>query len=100
MEEIKDLKNSDSEDRATAAQCPQSIFSCNSLKVFVQRVTAHENLKHYYFCEDCNYITLTQQALEAHLHVAHQPQCMRMTHTNDSERADHVQFQCNGFFQW
>ncbi|XP_042273662.1 zinc finger protein 644 [Thunnus maccoyii] len=103
MEEIKVLKNTELEDGATAVQCPQCVFGCNCPKIFVQHAKTHDNLKHYYFCEECNYITLTQQALEAHLHVAHlnthQTQYRKMTHTNDAEEADHVHVQCKmGFF--
>uniref|UniRef100_A0A3B4ZTV6 C2H2-type domain-containing protein n=1 Tax=Stegastes partitus TaxID=144197 RepID=A0A3B4ZTV6_9TELE len=98
MEEIKGLKNTEFEDRATAVQCPQCAFGCNCPKIFVQHAKTRDNLTHYYFCEECNYITLTQQALEAHLHVAHlnkhQPQRRRVTHTNDAEGEDHVQVQC------
>ncbi|XP_071343335.1 zinc finger protein 644 isoform X2 [Trachinotus anak] len=102
-EEIKGLKNTDVEDRGTAVQCPQCVFGCNCPKIFVQHAKTHDNLKHYYFCEECNYITLTQQALELHLHVAHldthQLQYRKRTHTNDAEEADHVHFQCKmGFF--
>ncbi|XP_033478630.1 zinc finger protein 644 [Epinephelus lanceolatus] len=94
MEEIKGLKNTELEDRGTAVQCP---------KISVQHAKTHDNLKHYYFCEECNYITLTQQALEAHLHVAHlnthQPQYRKMSLTNDAEEVDRVQFQRKmGFF--
>lgn len=103
MEEIKGLKNTESEDGPTTVQCPQCVIGCNCPKIFVQHAKTHDNLKHYYFCEECNYITLTQQALEAHLHVAHlntqQPQYRKMTHTNDAEEADSVQFRCKmGFF--
>ncbi|XP_022614897.1 zinc finger protein 644-like [Seriola dumerili] len=103
MEEIKGLKNTDNEDGGAAVQCPQCVFGCKCPKIFVQHAKTHDNLKHYYFCEECNYISLTRQALELHLHVAHldthQPQYGKMTHTNDAEEADHVQFQCKmGFF--
>ncbi|XP_039666705.1 zinc finger protein 644 isoform X1 [Perca fluviatilis] len=101
-EEIKGLKNTELEDRGTTVQCPQCVFGCNCPKISVQHAKTHDNLKHYYFCEECNYITLTQQALEAHLHVAHinthQPQYRKVTHTNDAEEEDHVQFQRNMFF--
>lgn len=103
MEEIKGLRNTESEDRATTVPCPQRLSGCNCPKIFVQHAKTHDNLKHYYFCEECNYITLTQQALEAHLHVTHlnthQPQYRKRTHTNDAEAADRVQFRCKmGFF--
>ncbi|XP_070688244.1 zinc finger protein 644 [Pempheris klunzingeri] len=91
--EIKGLKDTESEDSGTTAQCPKCAIGCNCPKIFVQCAKTHDNLKHYYFCEECNYITLTQQALEEHLHVAHQPQYRKMTHANDAEEADHVQFQ-------
>ncbi|XP_059197131.1 zinc finger protein 644 [Centropristis striata] len=98
MEEIKGLKNTESEDDGSTVQLPQRVFGCNCPEISVQRAKTRNNLKHYYFCEECNYITLTQQALEAHLHVAHldthQPQYRKMTHTNDAEKVDHVQFQC------
>lgn len=87
MEEIKGLKNTELEDR----QCPQCVFDCNCPKIFVQHAKTHDNLKHYYFCEECNYITLTQQALEAHLHVTHRSQCRKLTHTNDPKEAGGVQ---------
>ncbi|XP_076578936.1 zinc finger protein 644 [Chaetodon auriga] len=98
-EEIKGLKNTKFEGR----KCPQCVFGCNCPKIFVQHAKTHDNLKHYYFCEECNYITLTQQALEAHLHVAHlnthQPQYRKVTH-NDAEEGNRVQFQCKmGFFR-
>ncbi|XP_027146440.1 zinc finger protein 644 isoform X1 [Larimichthys crocea] len=93
MEEIKGLKNTEFEDR----QCPQCVYGCNCPKIFVQHAKTHDNLKHYYFCEECNYITLTQQALEAHLRVTHlnthQPQYRKVTHTNDAEEEDRVRFQ-------
>ncbi|XP_040897142.1 zinc finger protein 644 [Toxotes jaculatrix] len=103
MEEIKGLRSTEFEDRGATVQCPQCGFGCNCLNIFVQHAKTHDNLKHYYFCEECNYITLTQQALELHLHVAHlntrQPQYRRVAHANDAEEADHVQFQCKmGFF--
>ncbi|CAG5861704.1 unnamed protein product [Menidia menidia] len=45
IEEIKDLKNSESEDRA-----------------ITMLGRAHENLKHYFFCEEYTYIlTLTME---------------------------------------
>lgn len=98
MEEIKGLKDTEIEGRTTAVQCPQCVFGCNCPKISVQHATTNDNVKHYYFCEECNYITLTQQALEAHLHAAHlnthQPQHRKMTRANDAEGADHVQFQC------
>ncbi|CAK6956291.1 zinc finger protein 644 [Scomber scombrus] len=101
MEEIKVLKSTEFEDGGCTVQCPQCGFGCNCPKIFVQHAKTHDNLKHYYFCEECNYITLTQQALEAHLHVAHlnthQTQYRKMT--NDAEEADHVHVQCQmGFF--
>lgn len=103
MEEIKALKTTDVEDGGATVQCPQCVLGCNCPKIFVQHAKTHDNLKHYYFCEECNYITLTQQALELHLHVAHldthQPQCRKMTRTNDAQEAAHVHFQCKmGFF--
>ncbi|KAM7388723.1 hypothetical protein PAMP_024880 [Pampus punctatissimus] len=103
MEEIKGVKNTEFENGGTTVQCPQCVFGCNCPKIFVQHAKTHDNLKHYYFCEECNYITLTQQALEAHLHVAHlnthQTQYKKMTRTNDAEEADHVHVQCKmGFF--
>lgn len=103
VEEIKGLKNTEFKDGGTTVQCPQCVFGCNCPKIFVQHAKTHDNLKHYYFCEECNYITLTQQALEAHLHVAHlnthQTQYRKMAHTNDAEEADHVHVQCKmGFF--
>ncbi|XP_029285983.1 zinc finger protein 644 [Cottoperca gobio] len=103
MEEIKGLKNTELEHRGTKEQCPHCVFGCKCPKISVQHATTHDNLKHYYFCEECNYITLTQQALEAHLHVAHldthQPQYRKVNHTNDAEEADHVQLQRKmGFF--
>ncbi|XP_026160982.1 zinc finger protein 644 isoform X3 [Mastacembelus armatus] len=97
-EEMNGLKNSELEARATMVQCPQCVFGCNCQKIFVQHAITHDNLKHYYFCEECNYITLTQQALEAHLNVEHLstrlPPYRKMTPTNDVEKVDHVQFQC------
>ncbi|XP_074492583.1 zinc finger protein 644 isoform X1 [Sebastes fasciatus] len=102
MEEIKGLKNTELEDGGTTAQCPRCAFGCNCPKISVQHAKTDDNLKHYYFCEECNYITLTQQALEAHLHVAHldthQPQCRKMTRNNDAEEAGRVQFQRKMFF--
>ncbi|XP_034738190.1 zinc finger protein 644 [Etheostoma cragini] len=101
-EEIKGLENTELEDKVTTVQCPQCVFGCNCPKISVQHAKTHNNLKHYYFCEECNYITLTQQALEAHLQVAHlnahQPQYRKVTHTNDAEEEDHVQFQRKMFF--
>ncbi|XP_071782341.2 zinc finger protein 644-like [Centroberyx gerrardi] len=98
MEEIKGLKKLENEDRGNTLQCPQCVFGCNCPKTFVQHAKTHDNLKHYYFCEECNYITLTQQALEAHLHAVHlnthQPKYWRMSHTNVAEELDHAQFQC------
>ncbi|KAK2907465.1 zinc finger protein 644 [Channa argus] len=97
-EEIKDIKNTTFEDMATTEPCPQCIFGCNCPKIIVQHATTHDNLKHYYFCEQCNYITLTQQALEAHLRVVHlnthQPQFRKMPPANDAEETDQIQFQC------
>ncbi|XP_041861536.1 zinc finger protein 644 [Melanotaenia boesemani] len=100
-EHRKEIGDGGFEDRATTAQCPRCIFGCNCLRVSVRRAKTQENLKHYYICEECNYITLTQQALEAHLHAAHQPRYRRMSHTEDSEAADHVHFQCKlDFFSY
>lgn len=102
MQEIKGLNNMESEDRATTVQRPRCLSGCKWPKIFVQRAKTHDNLKHYYFCEECNYITLTQQALEAHLHVTHlnthQPQYSEVTHANDAEAADCVPFPCKGGF--
>ncbi|XP_039985402.1 zinc finger protein 644 isoform X2 [Xiphias gladius] len=101
MEEIKGLKNTEFQERGNTIQCPQCEFGCNCPIIFVQHAKTQDNVKHYYFCEECNYITLTQQALELHLHVAHlnthQPQYRKITHTNDAEDANHVQFKM-GFF--
>lgn len=94
MVEIKGFRNSEIEDRATTALCPQCTFACNCKKILVRHAQQHDNLKHYYFCEECNYITLTQRALEAHLHITHQPQYKRMTHTNDVDGGGPAQFQC------
>uniref|UniRef100_A0A3Q1I0C2 C2H2-type domain-containing protein n=1 Tax=Anabas testudineus TaxID=64144 RepID=A0A3Q1I0C2_ANATE len=103
MEEIKGSKNTESEDSATTVRCPQCVIGCNCPKISVQHAKTHDNLKHYYFCEECNYITLTQQALETHLHVTHlntyEPQYRKRTHTNDAEGADRVEFRCKrGFY--
>ncbi|XP_047442285.1 zinc finger protein 644 [Mugil cephalus] len=101
MEEIKGLKTTEFEDGATTGQCPQCIFDCSCPKISVQHAKTHDNLKHYYFCEECNYITLTQQALEAHMDVTHlnthQPKYRRMTHTNDAEGPNCVLFQMGSF---
>ncbi|XP_029906214.1 zinc finger protein 644 isoform X2 [Myripristis murdjan] len=98
MDEIKGLKKLENEDRCSTLQCPQCVFGCNCPKTFVQHANTHDNLKHYYFCEECNYITLTQQALEAHLHdvhlKTHQPKYLRTGCTNDAEETDHPQFRC------
>ncbi|XP_033936189.1 zinc finger protein 644 isoform X1 [Pseudochaenichthys georgianus] len=95
MKEIKGLKNTESADRGTEVQCPRCVFGCNCPKMSVQHARMHDHLKHYYFCEECDYITLTKQALEAHIHVAHldthQPKCRRMTHDNDAQEVDRVQ---------
>ncbi|KAK5930174.1 hypothetical protein CgunFtcFv8_026435 [Champsocephalus gunnari] len=92
MKEIKGLKNTDSADQV---QCPRCVFGCNCPKMSVQHARMHDHLKHYYFCEECDYLTLTKQALEAHIHVAHldthQPKCRRMTHNNDAQEVDRVQ---------
>ncbi|XP_042367963.1 zinc finger protein 644 [Plectropomus leopardus] len=90
MEEIKGLKNTGAGDRGNAVQCSE---------ISVQHAKTHDNLKHYYFCEECNYITLTQQALEAHIHVTHlstrTPKYGKIT--NDAEEADQFQRKM-GFF--
>lgn len=95
MEEIKGLRNTELEDRASSLQCPQCVHGCNCPKILVQHVKAHDNLKHYYFCEECNYITLTQQALEAHLEFTHLITCepRRKKTANDELKSDHVHFQ-------
>lgn len=102
MEEIEGLKKTEFEDGATTVPCSRCTFGCNCQKVFVQGTKTHDNLKHYYFCEECNYISLTRQTLVAHLHVAHlnthQPQNRKMSHTNDAEAAQHVPFQCKMSF--
>uniref|UniRef100_A0A3B4GY59 Zinc finger protein 644b n=1 Tax=Pundamilia nyererei TaxID=303518 RepID=A0A3B4GY59_9CICH len=102
MEEIEGLKKTEFEDGATTVPCSRCTFGCNCQKVFVQGTKTHDNLKHYYFCEECNYISLTRQTLVAHLHVAHlnthQPQNRKMSHTNDAEGAQHVPFQCKMSF--
>ncbi|XP_040926366.1 zinc finger protein 644 isoform X2 [Betta splendens] len=80
---------------ATALQRPQYVNGCNCSKILVQHAKTHDNLKHYYFCEECNYVTLTQEALEAHFRLAHlgaqPPQPRRMTQANDAE----APFECN-----
>ncbi|KAM3875788.1 zinc finger protein 644 [Diretmus argenteus] len=95
MEEIKGLKKLENEDNAgSTLQRPQYALGCNCPKTFVQRANTHDNLKHYYCCEECNYITLTQQALEAHVDTEHlnapQPQHRGMSPTNDAEELDHA----------
>ncbi|XP_029988889.1 LOW QUALITY PROTEIN: zinc finger protein 644 [Sphaeramia orbicularis] len=99
MKRIKGLKNTESEDQGTAVQCPQCVYGCNCPKIFVQHARTHDNLTHYYFCEECNFITLTQEALEAHLEAAHlnmhQHQYRKMAHASDAqETQDHAQ--CEG----
>nr|XP_046248451.1 zinc finger protein 644 isoform X2 [Scatophagus argus] len=93
MEEIKGLKNTAFKDRSN----PRCACDCKGPKIFVQHAKTQDNLKHYYFCEECNFITLTQQALETHLHVAHlntdQLQYKKVIHTNDLDEADFVPFQ-------
>ncbi|XP_060890775.1 zinc finger protein 644 [Labrus mixtus] len=95
MEEIKGLKTTEVEDRGSTVQCPQCVSACNCPKISVQHAKKHTNLRHYYFCEECNYITLTQPALEAHLHVAHSerpnPQNRKRTHAKDAEEMDKPQ---------
>ncbi|KAK5869313.1 hypothetical protein PBY51_024041 [Eleginops maclovinus] len=99
MKEIKGLKNTKSEERGTRVQCPQCVSGCNCPKISVQHAKTHDNLKHYYFCEECNYITLTQQALEAHIHVTHldthQPKHRKITHDDGAQEVDQRR---RGFF--
>ncbi|XP_074525166.1 zinc finger protein 644 isoform X1 [Halichoeres trimaculatus] len=97
MEEIKGLRNTELEDRASTVHCPQRVLACNCPKILVRHAKAHDNLKHYYFCEECNYITLTQQALEAHLEFTHlntcRPRRKKTAHANDELKPDCLQFQ-------
>ncbi|XP_034387294.1 zinc finger protein 644 [Cyclopterus lumpus] len=88
LEGIKDLKNTKLEDGGAAAPRPGCAPGCDCPKISVQRAKTHDNLKHYYFCEECNYVTLTQQALEAHLLGAHLNASGEMTR---AEEAGHVQ---------
>ncbi|TNN72839.1 Zinc finger protein 644 [Liparis tanakae] len=67
LEGIKDLKNAKLEDGGGTCCAP----GCDCPKISVQRAKTHDNLKHYYFCEECDYVTLTRQALEEHLLGAH-----------------------------
>ncbi|KAM9849294.1 LOW QUALITY PROTEIN: zinc finger protein 644 [Aulostomus maculatus] len=89
-EKIKGLENKEFNDRGSRIKCDRPT-------IIVQHAKTRDNLKHYYFCEECNYVTLTQQALEAHFHVTHLKthlaQYGNMTHTN-GEEAGHVHFQC------
>lgn len=94
MEEIKGLSRAGLDEQGRRVHCPQCSHGCNSPKVFVQPATAHDNLKHYYFCQECNYITLTPKALEAHLLAAHQRKYQRMVYTNDAHEANRVECRC------
>ncbi|XP_056270770.1 uncharacterized protein znf644b isoform X2 [Pseudoliparis swirei] len=71
LEGIEDLKNTKLEDGAAAAPRPCCPPGCDCPKMSVQHAKTHDNLKHYYFCEECDYVTLTRQALEEHLLGAH-----------------------------
>ncbi|XP_041646630.1 zinc finger protein 644 [Cheilinus undulatus] len=92
MEEIKGLKKSEFEDKGSTAQCLQC---ASGPKIFVQHAKTHNNLRHYYFCEKCNYLSLTQQALEAHLRAAHlethQHQYRKRTLADDAKKVDKPQ---------
>ncbi|XP_068564004.1 zinc finger protein 644 isoform X2 [Cebidichthys violaceus] len=102
LEGIKDLKNAGLEDGGAAAHCPPRAPACDCPKISVQHAKTRDNLKHYYFCEECNYVTLTQQALEAHLSVAHlnarRPQRGEMTRANEAGEADRVQLRRKACF--
>ncbi|XP_058493391.1 zinc finger protein 644 [Solea solea] len=94
MEEIKGLRNVESEGGGTTALCPHPASVCSRPKILVQHAATRNNVKHYYFCEECDYVTLTQQALKLHLHVTHRTQDTTTVHASDAEKAAHVQFQC------
>ncbi|XP_054458834.1 zinc finger protein 644 [Anoplopoma fimbria] len=100
LEGVKDLKNTELVNGGAKVQSPRCGSGCVNPKISVQHAKTHDNLKHYYFCEECNYITLTQQALEAHLSVAHRnthgPRYGEMTRASDAEEADRVQFRRKG----
>ncbi|XP_031728811.1 zinc finger protein 644 isoform X2 [Anarrhichthys ocellatus] len=102
LEGIKDLKNAEVEDGGATVHCPRCASGCDCPKISVQHAKTCDNLKHYYFCEECNYITLTQQALEAHLSVAHfdthRPQRGEMTRANEDGEADRVQLRRKACF--
>ncbi|KAL6108482.1 znf644 [Pungitius sinensis] len=83
---VENLKNPGLEDGAGATvRCPRRPA------ISVQHAKTRDNLKHYYFCEECNYITLTQQALEAHLDT-HRPQHGEMARANEAEAAGRVRY--------
>ncbi|XP_068445613.1 zinc finger protein 644 [Clinocottus analis] len=96
LEGIKDLKNTKLEDGDAAPprrRCaPGCAPSCDCPKISVQHAKTCDNLKHYYFCEECNYVTLTQQALEAHLRGAHLNARGERTRVDAAEEAGRVQF--------
>ncbi|XP_040040669.2 zinc finger protein 644 [Gasterosteus aculeatus] len=88
---IKDLKNAELEDGGATVRCPRCTPVCDCPKISVQHAKTRDNLKHYYFCEECSYITLTQQALEAHLDT-HRLRHREMPPADDAEEAGRVRF--------
>ncbi|KAM8874163.1 zinc finger protein 644 isoform 2-T2 [Spinachia spinachia] len=88
---IKDLKNTALEDGGATARCPRCAPGCDCPKIYVQHAKTRDNLKHYYFCEECNYITLTQQALEAHSDT-HRFQHRELALANEAEEAGRVRY--------
>ncbi|KAM4629247.1 zinc finger protein 644 [Polymixia lowei] len=96
MEEIKSLQKLENEDGDAGSQCPRCAFRCNCPKTLGQRSKTHENAEHYHCCEECNYITLTEQGLGAHLHAAHldshRPKHWRASHADGGEEPDSPQF--------
>lgn len=95
---VKGLRNSEPGDGAPTVHCPRCVLGANCPEIFVQHAAPRDNLKHYYFCEECSYISLTQQALEAHLRVTHlnthQPPNEKSDSNHDAEETDPVQFRC------
>ncbi|XP_029942753.1 zinc finger protein 644-like [Salarias fasciatus] len=69
--EIKCLKKGKFGGRNAAVECATRGSACNCPKILVQRAKVQNNVKHYYFCQECNFMTLTQQTLEDHLLLEH-----------------------------
>ncbi|XP_056132781.1 zinc finger protein 644 [Lampris incognitus] len=96
MKEIKVLKKLENEDRYSRFQCPHCVYGCNRTKSIVQHAKTHGNIKHYYCCDECSYIALNEQALEAHLQAMNDNASPKLNQKVKRQTSEEDIYDCNG----